>query len=243
MTLKRVPRVLVLHLSRFSHDASGAETTTTSTLVFSCTYWINIYGNAACVDPPCPANGAKRHQCSSLAPLSEGLCCSFWQRCENWSPHSSSIPGAEGCRPLDHAGSRKDGRSVRFPLELQLSRDWMSDQSDHARGATLDLIATVAHHGKTMQSGHYTVRFVPEATAVECLFCSGSGVYRRLVVQILHRIKRRIRRTLQSVGSIRRLKGALWFASQLAIWSAAGASRCCAALKLVVLCWQQTRLS
>ena len=26
MTLKRVPRVLVLHLSRFSHDQSGAST-------------------------------------------------------------------------------------------------------------------------------------------------------------------------------------------------------------------------
>jgi len=47
---------------------------------------------------------------------------------------------------------------VRFPLELQLAREWMADQSDHVRGATLDLIATVAHHGKTMQSGHYTVR-------------------------------------------------------------------------------------
>ena len=47
---------------------------------------------------------------------------------------------------------------MRFPLELQLAREWMSDQSDHVRGAALDLIATVAHHGKTMQSGHYTVR-------------------------------------------------------------------------------------
>ena len=47
---------------------------------------------------------------------------------------------------------------MRFQLELQLAREWMSDQSDHVRGATLDLIATVAHHGKTMQSGHYTVR-------------------------------------------------------------------------------------
>ena len=56
------------------------------------------------------------------------------------------------------AGSRKDGRAVRFPLELHLAREWMSDQSDHVRGATLDLIATVAHHGKTMQAGHYTVR-------------------------------------------------------------------------------------
>lgn len=59
---------------------------------------------------------------------------------------------------LRPAGYRKDGRSVRFPPELQLAREWMSDQSDHVRGATLDLIATVAHHGKTMQSGHYTVR-------------------------------------------------------------------------------------
>ena len=47
---------------------------------------------------------------------------------------------------------------MRFPLELHLAREWMSDQSDHVRGATLDLIATVAHHGKTMQAGHYTVR-------------------------------------------------------------------------------------
>jgi hypothetical protein len=59
---------------------------------------------------------------------------------------------------LASAGSRKDGRAVRFPLELHLAREWMSDQSDHVRGAALNLIATVAHHGKTMQAGHYTVR-------------------------------------------------------------------------------------
>ena len=59
---------------------------------------------------------------------------------------------------------------MRFPMELHLAREWMSDQSDHVRGATLDLIATVAHHGKTMQAGHYTVRFVPASRAIiQCL--------------------------------------------------------------------------
>lgn len=42
-------------------------------------------------------------------------------------------------------------------MELVIEKLWMSTDADYSK-REYDLIASVAHHGKTLASGHYTVR-------------------------------------------------------------------------------------
>ena len=54
-------------------------------------------------------------------------------------------------------GPPKDRKAVSFEAELEIKREWLSRDADY-NVRHYDLIATVAHHGKTLASGHYTVR-------------------------------------------------------------------------------------
>ena len=55
------------------------------------------------------------------------------------------------------AGGRKDPKPIAFGVELEIDKLWLTSDADYSK-RYYDLVATVAHHGKTLASGHYTVR-------------------------------------------------------------------------------------
>ena len=58
---------------------------------------------------------------------------------------------------MHRSGHRKDERAIFFGASLVMQPEWMASGAEDSTPC-YDLIATVAHLGKSMATGHYTVR-------------------------------------------------------------------------------------
>ena len=179
--LYRLPRVLVLHLKRFTHGLSAGTGKLHKPVRFDATLkcgpltglglhtyqptnfryrWPPLLSLLFSDVPLCfLAHGVG----FSPMALSTSLKLVWSLACARWPPLSEPLHGTHPARAL--TGSSH----LASPCARSIHPSWVHRDCPHA-GAALDLIATVSHHGRTLASGHYTadVRQVCFALHVAC---------------------------------------------------------------------------